>query len=523
MNMKKRILLAVMLFLGIFGLVSCSFEAVTSISLESGFKQEWTIGEELDKASLKIIATLDGGTTQELNGNTAGVSISGFDTKTAGEKTLTIQYEGVSVSASYLVIDVENLAKNSTELKAMIDQGIDVISLKPGVVYDLNGQPISSSVAIRTYGSAAAGKAILKNVYVNYAQIKTSEGVIKDFAQSITFSNIKFTNNGGSVLSDAALLKVVGGTKEQLKDKIQFSNCEFEAKGVVATGLRMSGNLDYKFLSCNFVTPEKEDRFDTMVNLSGVLNRSKENNIINGCNITCRFAYAFQGICGTSFIGNTVKSTLVYEDFYLDSSNANLVKLDKNPVLFHSETSYNEGKLDLFISDNEISNLENLFRIYHTDDSKETVSEGLTFSNNNLSNIAVLVNYSTAAYSKDFAHQIVTQNATMKNGHPLTEAYTKEISFVIKQGTKLTQEGERTVTFVDEGAIYTGLVYQEKYTTDLEHKYNYVANLNSKYYLKQGTNFYTITIVYSADGLDSRTITLVEDAAIIEKLEGYLK
>ena len=318
--MKKKILLAFMLFLGIFGLVSCSLESVTSISLESGFKQEWAVGEELDKASLKIIATMDGGTTQELNGDTAGVSISGFDTTTAGEKTLTIQYEGVSVSASYLVIGVENLAKNSAELVAMIETKVDVISLKPGVVYDLGKTPIASSIAIRTYGSSAVSKAILKNVNVNF---------LVATAQSITFSNIKFTNDG---LDGAIILSVHGGKKEEAKDKVQFNNCEFEGISYTSTGLKLDGNLDYKFMNCNFVTPGEDDVFDTMIHLSACFNRSKENNLITGCNLTCRFAYAFQGICGTSFISNTVSSTLKFDEHFTDSTGANLVKIGRAHV-----------------------------------------------------------------------------------------------------------------------------------------------------------------------------------------------
>lgn len=510
-------------------MASCSLESVKSIALESGFKNEWDLNEDLDKAVLKIQAIMDSGSVQELTGATSGVTITGFDTSTPGEKTMIIQYEGVSVSIDYIVIADENVARTGAQLLTMIEKGVSTITLLPGDTYDLGKKAVVNSCSIRTYGAATNEKAIIAGLVVDYSNVA---------AQSISFTNVKLSNVGYNGASES-VVTVTGGADAKdgtvaAVDHISFNKCDFEAEGQVTNGVNISKKISYAFTNCSFVTPGEDDVFVNIVQQSNITYYSSTDNVFNGNNFTCRFAYGVQGICGASFISNTINDTLTYEEHFLDGAQANLVNYKKNPVFFHTNTQGNGGKMDLIIVDNTISNLENLFRFYHTDDSDVAVADDLVFTNNTLENINVVARYSTAAYGKDIVNYILTSNATMKNGQPISTAYTLANDLVLAQNTAVYLDGTMTINQITTDAasltVYGGFKYQEKYTEDEAHRYNYVAKINSingstklgGYILQKGDKFYRLTIAYSADGKDSRVLEEITDTTVLGVLNTYI-
>ena len=62
----------------------------------AGFKKDYIVGESADFSGLSITATYDNGTTK--NVSISQCSVSGFSTQTAGNKVVTVRYEGCSFS-----------------------------------------------------------------------------------------------------------------------------------------------------------------------------------------------------------------------------------------------------------------------------------------------------------------------------------------------------------------------------------------------------------------------------------------
>jgi ABC-type branched-subunit amino acid transport system substrate-binding protein len=107
-NMKKLVLLFVAVF-SLFGLIACVDDTNTEKELESivitaePTKVEYNLGEELDLAGLAVKAVYSDETEVELA--VADLTVSGFDNATASEQTITVTYEGKTVTFTVNVFD----------------------------------------------------------------------------------------------------------------------------------------------------------------------------------------------------------------------------------------------------------------------------------------------------------------------------------------------------------------------------------------------------------------------------------
>lgn len=104
--MKKFVLVFLMVF-SLFGLAACAGEAEKEIDyldiVSNPDKVEYNVGDELDLTGLDLRIVYTDET--ELDLALADVEVTGFDTNTIGEQTITVTYEDVSATFTVTVFD----------------------------------------------------------------------------------------------------------------------------------------------------------------------------------------------------------------------------------------------------------------------------------------------------------------------------------------------------------------------------------------------------------------------------------
>ena len=152
---------------------SISFEVidavVTGITLKSApTKTTYEVGDTLDLTGGKITVSYNNGTSVDIDIN--GTMIEGFDSTTAGEKTVTVKYSGFTTSFKVTVskgsftvepqpgnmdgaaidmpVDELNDAVLTPEDKALIDQGVDIAVLMTVITINPETVPANDVTAI---------------------------------------------------------------------------------------------------------------------------------------------------------------------------------------------------------------------------------------------------------------------------------------------------------------------------------------------------------------------------------------
>lgn len=147
-----------------------------SVAAKSGtLKETYYIGESLDKDNLKITAYLTDGSSKELSVNE--VEITGFESKTIGEKTITIKYGSVATS-----FDIKVLNKDAKEITVYFtlwgDKRHD--SDKDGEVHTLSGNNLQQWIPKTAY------------------KVTTNSNVKDVFERALTEHNMTWRNPGGN-------------------------------------------------------------------------------------------------------------------------------------------------------------------------------------------------------------------------------------------------------------------------------------------------------------------------------------
>ena len=108
-------------------------------------KTIYEIGEELDTTGLTLTAVYTDGSEKTI---ATGFTVSGFDSETAGEKTVTVTYEGKTAtftveveapivsSAKYVIADAEATAGSTVEVYVEIANNPGIVSLRNKISYD---------------------------------------------------------------------------------------------------------------------------------------------------------------------------------------------------------------------------------------------------------------------------------------------------------------------------------------------------------------------------------------------------
>lgn len=510
----KRILFTLSLLITLLLVTGCFFESVTSIRVVSGIKASWELDEEVDLHSIVIEVVVDGKVNKTVYGDTEGVSIVGLDMSSSGQKIATVSYEGVSVNVSYLVVGEDTTATNMITLVALLeDPSKEIITLSAGTYdfYVSQQIDITRSVVLRAAPTAAV---VLKNVNVNIAA-SAPASIIEfrnvEFAKGKNPYNLKISSsrtiNHDSLISDF--------------DRVVLNNITMKATGKT-DGIRLDGKTNFEMYNSTWVTPTSDDYFNYMMRTGD--GKMKNNLLILEDNeFKCNFWYGLGNVSQAIIRGNLFEGTIPVDTHLRDDAYAPLYNVGKNPVVFHASlptTGPNKGQLKLVVEDNTFKNIENLFRVYQTDHNDQTLIEkDLIFTNNKVTNTNVLVNYSANGYTKDVATVVM-------NGLTGDSQYLISSRAVLAQNTAISGTmGPDVLTKVGTDLLYKGLIYQEKDTSDVGNRYFYIGKVGTPYVLAKlvGTEvqYFTISLTYSADGLDTRTITKITDSTTLTKLETY--
>ncbi len=167
-----------------YGEATTSFEVVVKeptpeslLIIKTPSKMIYEIGEELDTTGLELELSYSDGSTQNI---AQGFIVSGFDSETAGTKTVTVSYEGVETT--YQVI-IKELTVKSISVKSFpdkifyeIDDVFDAEGLEIELIYS-NGSTeiITDGFETNGFTSETAGT---KTVTVTYGELTTSFAVI---------------------------------------------------------------------------------------------------------------------------------------------------------------------------------------------------------------------------------------------------------------------------------------------------------------------------------------------------------
>ena len=146
-------------------------ETIESIEVSGDFKDTYFIGESIEIEGLSVIVTKSNDSTETIT-LTADM-ISGFDTTSAGEKTLTVTYKEVTCNVVYYVLEakVTSIALKSGTLKTdyFVGDQIDLSDAKIIATYeDTKTKEIAlTSEMVTGFSSATAGTN--KELTITYA------------------------------------------------------------------------------------------------------------------------------------------------------------------------------------------------------------------------------------------------------------------------------------------------------------------------------------------------------------------
>ena len=153
--------------------VTVKQKSLTQISVsKQPTKTSYFIGQELDTAGLQLKAEYDDGSNAAI---TSGFTTSGFDSTTAGTKTVTVTYQGKTTTFTVTVkqksLTKISVSKQPTKISCFIGQELDTAGLQLKAEYDDGSNAtITSGFTTSGFDSTTAGT---KTVTVTY-QSKTT-------------------------------------------------------------------------------------------------------------------------------------------------------------------------------------------------------------------------------------------------------------------------------------------------------------------------------------------------------------
>lgn len=162
--------------------VTVTAVAVSSIAVTAPTKTDYKVGESLDLTGGSLVATYNNGKEETLPLTAAGVSVTGFNSSTTGEKTINVSYNGKSGSfkvnvaeKSYKVNFSNATVKNGeTELKTGD-------SVAENTVLTVTATPKDSyTAALKVNGTAQSGTSatitVINDVTITVEYTKKSSG-----------------------------------------------------------------------------------------------------------------------------------------------------------------------------------------------------------------------------------------------------------------------------------------------------------------------------------------------------------
>lgn len=228
LTLMLALLLCVVL---VFAFAACGGDEVTvsSIALKAGATTAYQVGDAVSLEGMTVVVTWSDGTTTEVPVTAA--MLSGFDTATAGTKTVTVTYEGVTTTLSITVTDYISSIALGTGYKSayFLGETLSVTGMNLTVTFASGATQTVAVTAdmVTGFNSATAGANTLTITYEG----KTTTAAIE----------IKNAAPTSIVIPTAAEL-----TAEELTNKTIFYTAAGLTDLTVGTGDDAVTYVDYK-------------------------------------------------------------------------------------------------------------------------------------------------------------------------------------------------------------------------------------------------------------------------------------
>ena len=197
MKLKRVLGIILILAVSLITAVSCGEPAgpvLTELKIVDGtVETTCVVGEQYDISGLKVLATYDDGTTKELS-VADGVTVTTIDTTTAGEKTLTATYGGLTAELKVTVTEATGpdpvdpvvtsieIVAGSVATQILQGKALDTSTLKITVYYDNDtSSELTTGFTVGAFDTSVVGNQDLTVTYEG----KTASVTIEVVAPSL--------------------------------------------------------------------------------------------------------------------------------------------------------------------------------------------------------------------------------------------------------------------------------------------------------------------------------------------------
>ena len=175
---------------------------LSSISIDpSSVANKIFVGQTLDTSAVKAVATYSDNSVKTIN--TSSLTVSSVDTSTAGQKTLTVTYEGKSATLTVNVIGVKAIEMMDLATEIFVGDTINTAGSRALVTYtdDTNGVIAADKLTFGSFSSATAGTATLTVTYLDYTAeipvtVKAPAAIIAIEVDAISLGNLIVVPDG---------------------------------------------------------------------------------------------------------------------------------------------------------------------------------------------------------------------------------------------------------------------------------------------------------------------------------------
>ncbi len=462
--MKKKTALVLIAVLLVLALSACTLLLnYKSIEIVGNIQTVFEKDEQLDLSKITIRATDKKGNVTDIPGTHSALKVTGFDTATPGQKTMRFSIGGAYIDIPYTVYTDLTKVDSAEKLQEALNNGYQNIKLTA----DISGVKIQLQRDVTIVGGGA----------------KLSEAEIDAGNYKLTLADVNLVN-GFTVKGKEAALE----------------NCTISLEGASTeiVGITYSTTKKLVINYCSFKT-EPVNCFNYVIKSSSNFDSEA---VIKNTRVICNFWYGLNVPKTFTIDSCEINSTLTTESPFKDSHGASFVNPNKNPVGIHFNANggdTNKG-INVSVTNTKISNVQNVIRVYGLD--LYNGKDGLwnfKWENNDVSvNCNNIVNFSAKSYGSLGA---------------LKEAMGEDIKtrMVAEKNTEIRAAEDTTITLIklgegnDKTVRYDNALYVEK---DGSTPYKFLGwdKLGNMVLEKDG-NYYQLATAYSADGLDTRTIT----------------
>lgn len=462
--MKKKTALVLIAVLLVLALSACTLLLnYKSIEIVGNIQTVFEKDEQLDLSKITLRATDKNGKVTDIPGTHSALKVTGFDTATPGQKTMRFSIGGAYIDIPYTVYTDLTKVDSAAKLKEALANGYQNIKLT-GDISDVD-------IVLQRDVTIVGGGAKLYGATIDAGNYK------------LTLADINLVN-GFTVKGKEATLENCTISLEGASTKIVGIN--YSTKKLV---------INY----CSFKTAP-ENCFEYVIKKTG--NNYDSEAVIKNTKVRCNFWYGLNVPKTFTIDSCEINSTLTTESPFKDSYGASFVNPNKNPVGIHFDANGGDTTIGInaSVTNTKISNVQNVIRVYGLD--LYNGKAGLwnfKWENNDVSvNCNNIVNFSTKSYGS-----LAALEEAMGSGI--------KARMVAAQNTAIKAAEGKTITLIklgegnDKTVLYANALYVEK---DGSTPYEFLGwDKDSKMVLRNGNSYYQLAVAYSADGLDTRTIT----------------